>query len=193
EFHEAADLAAGVNVVADQPLGRGAAGLLGRGGEPALAEQRQRRVHVAAGLGEGPLALHHPRAGRVAELLHLISRDCHSRHCLSLQQVPLLSVRPCTQERRPIVQAGAANAGPEGPAAAYTEAGVVAASRGAGRVGRERRPERSSPSPPSSPPVAAAVPRPAGAAAAVVAAKSRIARSASPLPGMTKSTPSGSP
>jgi hypothetical protein len=31
----------------------------------------------AVGLGEGGLALHHARAGLVAQLLDLICRDCH--------------------------------------------------------------------------------------------------------------------
>ena len=63
-LHEDADLAAHVDVAADQPFVGRAAGLLRRLREPALAEDRRRLVDVAVGLGERRLALHHARAGQ---------------------------------------------------------------------------------------------------------------------------------
>src|SRR5262249_48017316 len=68
--------------VADEALFGRAAGLLARAREPALAQDRRRLLEVAARLGQGVLALHHPRAGLLAELLHHVCRDrdrCH-RH-----------------------------------------------------------------------------------------------------------------
>ena len=90
---EHADLAAHVDVVADQPLGGRAAGLLGRLREPALAQERRRLLEVAVGLGQRRLALHHARAGRVAELLHHRCRNFHvaiscSRSAASTRIVP---------------------------------------------------------------------------------------------------------
>ena len=57
---------------------------------PAFAEQRDRLLHVAVGFGERRLALHHARAGLVAELLHLGCCDlCH----LSSNSVVCVSAR----------------------------------------------------------------------------------------------------
>src|SRR6185369_13414429 len=58
-----ADLAPGVDVGTDQPVLGRAAGLLGGGREPLGAQQFDRFVHVALGLGEGLLAFHHAHAG----------------------------------------------------------------------------------------------------------------------------------
>src|SRR6266540_1279220 len=63
------------DAVADDALGRLAPGALRSRREPALAQQHTRRLDVAARLLEGALALHHPRAGRVAELLDEAGRD----------------------------------------------------------------------------------------------------------------------
>ena len=75
-FNEHADLAAHMDVAADEPLRRRAARPLGRLRQSALAQQRRRFFHVAVRFGERGLALHHPRASLVPELLYLICRDC---------------------------------------------------------------------------------------------------------------------
>ena len=54
---------------ADEALGRRPPGALARGGHPALAEERAGGLDVPAGLLERALAVHHPRARLVAELL----------------------------------------------------------------------------------------------------------------------------
>src|SRR5207237_278787 len=60
-------------------LGRLAPGALRGRGHALLAEELDGVVEVTAGLLQGALALHHPRARRVAELLHHCGRDlCHS-------------------------------------------------------------------------------------------------------------------
>ena len=63
---------------ADQAFGGDAAGLLGRLGKTLGAQPVDRRLHVAAGLGQRRLAVHHPRAGLLAELLH---HSCGYGHC----------------------------------------------------------------------------------------------------------------
>ena len=55
---------------ADQAFSRDSAGLLGRLGEALLAQPVDRCFHLAPGLAERGLAVHHARAGLVAELLH---------------------------------------------------------------------------------------------------------------------------
>ena len=72
-----ADLATQVDVVADHAVLGGAARTLGGGGKALLAKQIDSLVHVAAGLGQRRLAIHHARAGLLAQLLHLISGNCH--------------------------------------------------------------------------------------------------------------------
>src|SRR5215208_3957561 len=69
DLDEHADLAGAVDVGLDGALGRlAAAHLLGLYAE-ADAQQLDRLVHVAVGLGEGLLAGHHARAGALAQLL----------------------------------------------------------------------------------------------------------------------------
>ena len=60
---------------ADQALGGGAAGLLGRGRKALLAQPVDGGFHVAVGLGQRLLAVHHARAGLVAQLFHQRSGD----------------------------------------------------------------------------------------------------------------------
>ena len=60
---------------ADQALGGGAAGLLGGGGEALGAQPVDRGFHVAAGLAERLLAVHHAGAGALAQFLHSRGRD----------------------------------------------------------------------------------------------------------------------
>src|SRR5262249_34364615 len=64
------DAAARMDVRADRAVGRRTGGLLGRLGETLLAQDAERLVDVALGLGERLLALDEPRAGLLAELLH---------------------------------------------------------------------------------------------------------------------------
>ncbi len=64
---------------ADQPLGRDPAGFLGRRGEPLVAQPVHRLLDVAAGLGQRLLAVHHARAGLLAQVLHQCSRDLGHR------------------------------------------------------------------------------------------------------------------
>ena len=67
------DGAGGAGVVHDGHDGAlvgGTAGLLGHGGQTAGAQHVDGLLHVALGLGQGLLALHHARAGHLAELLH---------------------------------------------------------------------------------------------------------------------------
>jgi hypothetical protein len=91
-LHEHADAAAHVDVAADDALGGGAAGALGGGGESRLAEQGDGLFHVATGIGERLLALHHAGAGPVAKLL--------DQGCCDLCHV----VTPIRRGRRPALQ-----------------------------------------------------------------------------------------
>ena len=86
-FHEHADLAAHVDVAADHALRRVPAGALGGLGQAALAQHRDRLVHVAAALGEGGLAFHHARAGLLPEGLHLFCCDRHDSLVLRCTQI----------------------------------------------------------------------------------------------------------
>src|SRR3954471_8487695 len=77
-LHEDADLAAHVDVVPDHALGGGATRLLPRGGEPLLAQPVGSLAEVARALLQRLLAIHHPRAALLAELLHQCG--CHLCH-----------------------------------------------------------------------------------------------------------------
>ncbi len=74
ELHDRA--AASLGGHRDGALGRIATRTLVGLGEAALAEHVDRLLEVAVGLRQGLLAVHHPRAGAVAELLH---RCCCNR------------------------------------------------------------------------------------------------------------------
>ena len=63
----------------DQAFGRDAAGFLGGLGEAFLAQPIDRRFHVALGLVERGLAIHHARAGLFAQFLDHRSGDFS--HC----------------------------------------------------------------------------------------------------------------
>ena len=68
----------------DGALVGGAAGLLGNGGKATGAQNVDGAVHVAVGLDEGLLALHHAGAGHFAEFLDHGSGDvCHRLRFLS--------------------------------------------------------------------------------------------------------------
>src|SRR5207248_3722222 len=70
-----ADLAAHVDVRPDGALGRGAPGFLLRRGQPLLAQPIDRLLQVATGFLQRLLAVHHPRAGLLAQVLHHRRRD----------------------------------------------------------------------------------------------------------------------
>src|SRR5438067_3829948 len=77
ELHERADPAASVDVRLDDAfLGLAARLLLGTR-EPALLDQGLRPVEVALRLFERPLAVHHARAGLLAQALDLVPRVRH--------------------------------------------------------------------------------------------------------------------
>ena len=67
------DCLAQAGIDADQAFGRSAAGLLVGLGNALLAQPVDRGLHVAVGLGERRLAVHHARAGQLAEFLDLCS------------------------------------------------------------------------------------------------------------------------
>ena len=69
DLDQHADLAAGVDVGADHALGGDAAGLLGGARQALLAQVVDGLLHVALGLDQGVLAVHHAGAGALAELL----------------------------------------------------------------------------------------------------------------------------
>ena len=71
---------------ADQAFGGDAAGLLGGLRQALLAQPVDRRLHVAVGLAERGLAIHHARAGRVAQLFdHLCGDVCHRPHSVPVR------------------------------------------------------------------------------------------------------------
>src|SRR5262249_40210700 len=59
----------------DQSLGSDAAALLGRLGETLLAQEIDRLLHVAAGLLQRRLAVHHSRARALTQLFHHLRAD----------------------------------------------------------------------------------------------------------------------
>ena len=70
DFHHHAELAAGVNVAADQALLGGARRLLAGRRDAVLAQDDFGLADIALGLDQRLLALHHARAGALAELFH---------------------------------------------------------------------------------------------------------------------------
>ncbi len=71
ELHQHTNLAAHMNVARDGALPRLALCPLCRFGRAAGAENVDCVLHVAVRLRQGGFALHHPRAGAVAEFLHV--------------------------------------------------------------------------------------------------------------------------
>src|SRR5437763_14318943 len=76
---EHADLSAQVDVGTDRAFGRAPPRLLPGGGEALLAQPGDRLVDVARRFGQRLLAIHHPRAGLLAQVLH--HRRSHFCHC----------------------------------------------------------------------------------------------------------------
>ena len=71
-----------VNIAADRPFVRGLLGTLRCLRRSLRSQEIDRFINVPLGLGEGLLAIHHPRAGHVTELLYVCCAD-HRRftHC----------------------------------------------------------------------------------------------------------------
>ena len=80
DLRENAPRVIGGDLVRDEALVRAPAGFLLRAGEPALAQNRRRLVEVAVRVGQRVLALHHPRARLVAELLHIGGSNRRHNH-----------------------------------------------------------------------------------------------------------------
>ncbi len=79
DLDQHADLAAGMNVVANRTFAGHARRLLGRDRNTLLAQHDDRLLQVAFGFGQGLFAIHHRRSGFFAELFYLCSRNiCHS-------------------------------------------------------------------------------------------------------------------
>ena len=120
DLEEHADLAVAVDVGLDRALGGlAAADLQGLVAE-ADAQQLDRRVEVAARLGQGVLAVHHPRARAVAELLDLLGADRRGAHFSSFSwvSVSVCSSSPDTAPRTaPAAPAAAPATAPSGPGA----------------------------------------------------------------------------
>src|SRR5207248_8596330 len=76
---EHADLSAHVDVGTDRAFGRAPPRLLPGGGEALLAQPGDRLVDVARRFDQRLLAIHHPRAGLLAQVLH--HRRSHFCHC----------------------------------------------------------------------------------------------------------------
>src|SRR5581483_5046071 len=92
-----------VDVRVDQPLARLAALLLLHGGEPLPPQNLARLLQVAPGLLQRPSAIHDPGAGRLPELLDLLSRyrqnapselcaEAAASHCCTVATARLLAL-----------------------------------------------------------------------------------------------------
>src|SRR5829696_7726036 len=98
-----------LDAVADEALGRGAAGAFRHLRHALLAQERARGVEVAARLLERPLRVHHRRPGGVAKLLHL---RCGNGRAHALSSSVVAAASP----------AGSASAASAGSAASATSA-----------------------------------------------------------------------
>ena len=107
DLDEHADAAAGVDVAGDEALAGVATGLLGRRGQAALAQQRDRLVEVAVRLGQRLLAVHEPGAGPLAQFLDQLRRDVrHESACsCSFAVARAHRVRPWVGWCRPVASA----------------------------------------------------------------------------------------
>src|SRR6185503_14279071 len=102
------------------------AGLLGGGGEPLLAQPVDRTFEIALGLTQRLLAVHHARAGLLAQLLHQSGGDLgHGFRPSSLQSFDTETAAPAAA-----VPQGLSAAGQAVPAASSAGASAGAASAG---------------------------------------------------------------
>src|SRR5260370_41495558 len=95
DFHEPGAVAGPLH--GDSSLGRDSRRLLARLGKSGLAHEFRRGVQVALGLDQRLLALHHARAGALAELLDFICGDIHWK---MLPYAPRLGALRPTGRRR---------------------------------------------------------------------------------------------
>jgi hypothetical protein len=72
------DLASCVDVAGDGTFTGDTGSFLLSDGGAALTKNDDGLFHIALGLGQGLLTVHHGRSGAFAELFHLISRNIHS-------------------------------------------------------------------------------------------------------------------
>ena len=77
DFHDHADLSAGVNVVADQAFAGLALRLLGRGGLAFFAQDVDGLFDVAVGFHQRRAAIGEARAGAFAQFFHEMGWDLH--------------------------------------------------------------------------------------------------------------------
>ncbi len=153
ELDEHADLAAHVDVGADEAFARGPARLLGGLGEPALAQNRRGLLEVAVGFLQGGLALHHAGAGLVAQLFDQCSGDVareilEGRHGAGFDPGDAGGAVGAPTRRAPVdarLDAGRGRSRPASRAPAWRRDARLVASRGVAVGGRPRRPCRGPP------------------------------------------------
>src|SRR5215213_1161420 len=112
-----------LEAVADEALGRRAAGALGGGGHTALTQEGPCGLEVAVRLLQRLLARHHPRAGGVAELLDERCRD--RAHVVSPSSTAASVVSIGVASASGAASAGSAR---EGSGSTATPAGAVGSS-----------------------------------------------------------------
>ena len=78
DLDDGADAALGADVCISHTLSRDAAGLLRGLCKALLAQPLDCLVHIAVGLGEGLLAVHHADVGHLAESFNILSGKCHN-------------------------------------------------------------------------------------------------------------------
>ena len=82
ELHDHADFAVVMDVAADEPLASDLSGPLLGLGHTTGPKQLGGLVHVAIGVRQGLLGIHHSGARALPELLNVFCRKCSSRHSL---------------------------------------------------------------------------------------------------------------
>src|SRR5262245_27924459 len=171
DLDQHADRVVEVDVRVDPALTGRAAGALGDGGEALGLEDLLGLVHVAVGLLQGALGVHHAGAGFVPELLHLLGIDLGHRHVVStLGSVGVASAAGATSAAAPGSGSGAeAGASSAAGAGAATGSGSGSISGPVARVTRASRPAWV----------------PSASASAISRVTSETERIASSLPGIT--------
>src|SRR6266508_309004 len=180
DLHHRAHGVVEVDVGLDQPLVRRTAGTAGSGRETLRPKDLLGLVEIAVRLRERLLAFHHPGAGAVPELLHELRVDLRHR----CQLVPVGSASG------PGTASGTIGSGPAAAGSVSGAASGVGAGSGVGACGSGS----GSISGPVARVTTASRPscRPSASASAIRRVTSETDRIASSLPGITKSTSSGS-
>ena len=78
DLDDSADAALGANVCISHTFGSNAAGLLCGLCKALLTQPFDCLIHIAVGLGEGLLAVHHADVGHLAESFNILSGKCHN-------------------------------------------------------------------------------------------------------------------